>query len=720
MKTKKILLFTAMFLFIMTLFAILPNKVLATIPTGMSQEFKNILDEEGKLVVKDTTMVENKLDIINEYLGKYNVTNGSTNYNFYASNYDESLSKCTIVRNVFGSSTPTTPEQYEIEVVFQEEYSQDFKNILKDGKLEIRSSVQSDKKEKVSRGVQALSNENYSFAISNYYDYTKNKTVNLINDECTKVTIKMINKTTYKIVEQHVIEITYNTEKSDEFKSILNLNKEGKLVVNGVKPTDENTFRMYFELLIYKENENMNYENLAEDFSSCDFIVNGETHNVNIVYNYNNAIKQQMDSFIKNFPSDIEYFKVRDLELINYWVNNVGKGETESLDMFSGELKSYLNYKNMKFYVDNRAGDNGPFYTERVGIAVFKYDDVIYNIVDESLGTRAEHIIYVPNQTGSTKEELMKAAQKRIDEYLGKEGIVTITYGGTAYEAWAKTIYDSRQDWPEMDQNMTFEEFLELGNVFIPTYDNFEQISGFEGITEDDETFIVTVKVGNKQESFHILIKKDTSKMITPEYKTADLTTDIEISSNSSSIPLDTSIEAKKVTNGTEYEKIIKLLDVKENAMYDLKLYSGSLEDYITKLEDETFEVRIPVPENLKDKELATYYTTDDGKIEKYDVEVKDGYAIFKTKHFSIYTLAENESNIDEEDNNIENTTGSNTTENTTEENNTENTVQTSDITNKTNPKTGDNIILYVIIAGISIIVLGTAIIIRRQVDKQK
>lgn len=146
--------------------------------------------------------------------------------------------------------------------------------------------------------------------------------------------------------------------------------------------------------------------------------------NVDIVYNYNNTIKEEMYSFIKKFPSNIEYFNVRDLELINYWVNNVGKNETESLDMFSGELKSYLNYKNMDFYVDNRAGENSPFYTLRLGIAVFKYDNVIYHI-DDALGTQAEHIIYVPNETGNTKEELMSAAQKRIDEYLGKKGVVT-------------------------------------------------------------------------------------------------------------------------------------------------------------------------------------------------------------------------------------------------------------------------------------------------------
>ena len=133
--------------------------------------------------------------------------------------------------------------------------------------------------------------------------------------------------------------------------------------------------------------------------------------NVDIVYNYNNTIKEKMDHFIKKFPSNIEYFNVR-------------KNETESLDMFSGELKSYLNYKNMDFYVDNRAGENSPFYTLRLGIAVFKYDNVIYHI-DDALGTQAERVIYVPSETGNTKEELMSAAQKRIDEYLGKKGVVT-------------------------------------------------------------------------------------------------------------------------------------------------------------------------------------------------------------------------------------------------------------------------------------------------------
>lgn len=709
MKTKKKLLLITIFVFMIAMFTVASNKVLAAIPEGMSEKFKNILNEDGKLIVKDTTMRDNKYEVLNEYLSKYN----GTNYNFYIVNHKEDFSTCKIARSVVNNGTP---EEYEIKVVFQEKVSEEFKSILKNGKLEIRTSNQNNMKEKISRYLRALSekNPNYTFSISNYYDGTKS--VDLINEDCTKVTIRMGSKSSYKTVEQHVIEVTCNSEKSEVFKNYLN--KNGKIEMNAVKPANEIIFERYFEFLLMDEESgnDISFENLAEDFSSVDLTVNGETHNVGIVYNYNNDVKTKFDNYIKNFPSDIEYFQVRDLELINYWVNNVGKDGTESLDMFSGKLKSYLNYKNMKFYVDNRAGDNGSFYTLRLGIAVFKYDDVIYNIYD-TLGTKAEHIIYVPSETSNTKEALMAAAQKRINEYLGKEGIVTISYAGTAYETWAKELYDNREIyWPGIDENITFEEFLQSGNVFIPTYNDFEEVSGLKGLKENDETFIATVKVGGKQESFHIVIKNDSSKMVTPSYKTADITTDIEISSNSSSIPLDTSIKAQKITNGTEYEKILKLLAIRENAMFDLKLYSDSLEKYITKLDDGTFEVKIPVPENLKGKKLIAYYVTDDGKTEEYEVEVKDGYAIFNTKHFSIYTLAETKTN--EENNN--NDEQGNNNENGSEENGTgknETNKENENIENS--PRTGDNIV--VLVGTLFIAVIGTVATIKfRRYNKTK
>ena len=129
--------------------------------------------------------------------------------------------------------------------------------------------------------------------------------------------------------------------------------------------------------------------------------------------------------------------------------------------------------------------------------------------------------------------------------------------------------------------------------------------------------------------------------MVTPEYKTVDVKNNVEISSDSADIPLDTSIEVDKLTSGTVYDKIMEVLGVEENETYDLKLYSDSLKDYFSKLENGSFEVRIPVSEKLKDKELVAYYVDANDKVVEYSVSIEDGYAVFATNHFSIYTLAE-------------------------------------------------------------------------------
>ncbi len=102
--------------------------------------------------------------------------------------------------------------------------------------------------------------------------------------------------------------------------------------------------------------------------------------------------------------------------------------------------------------------------------------------------------------------------------------------------------------------------------------------------------------------------------------------------------------------------------------MYDLKLFSKSLDNYVSKLVNGSFEVKIPIKDEYKNKNLIAYYVDDNGKVTEYEVTVKDGYAIFNTDHFSIYTLG---------------------------------------VKNVNNPQTGDNIINSVILAFVSIICLS-------------
>lgn len=605
--------------------------------TTMSDEFKQILNDEGKLVVTDTTLSENKITFLKEYL----------NNKYKVSNYNEENSTCDL-------TFFNTNETHNIEVVYEERISDDFNSILKNGKLQIPSSSKNGVRESIDRYLQRISEDNqkYYFGCS-YYEHNEegeeaeDETV-LINKECTKVTIRMKNRET-GILEQHTVEILYLTKMSENFKKKLNLNESGKLILNSTEPKNGDDM---FWLLYLKFNENnpeegYYFENPSADCTEIDITIDPnkeseETHRVKIGYDYDKKIKQKLQGFISSFPKNIEFFHVRDLDIINYFIYNIESDDTEHLDAFSGELKSAIKNNNIKYSVYNKMGD-GMFerlFVERKGIALFEFNDVIY-YMDSGLGTKAQSIIYVPNGTGNTKEKLMEAAQKRIDEYLGKRATATITYKESAYDYWLHTQYEENvQD----KANLTFEEFVSKKYDYINKESEEEDLKNYfgnNGIAKNDDIFNVTIKVGNKEKSFPFVIKKDSSKMIKPNHTTTDMITNVEINSPATSVPLDTSVEAEKITEGNEYDRIIEVLGIKDNEMFDLKLYSDSLEKYIEKLSDGTFEVRIPISEKFKGKNnLIVYYVDENNDKKEYEVEVKDNFAIFYTDHFSIYTLA--------------------------------------------------------------------------------
>jgi len=84
-------------------------------------------------------------------------------------------------------------------------------------------------------------------------------------------------------------------------------------------------------------------------------------------------------------------------------------------------------------------GDGGQFFTSVEGFAPFRYDGVIYGA--KQLGVKANHVIYVPDTTGDTAEELAAAAQKRIDEYAG-EGVFEVTYVAEGVLDYLVSEYD--------------------------------------------------------------------------------------------------------------------------------------------------------------------------------------------------------------------------------------------------------------------------------------
>lgn len=455
---------------------------------------------------------------------------------------------------------------------------------------------------------------------------------------------------------------TLAEEMSEGFREMLN--KDGELEVKTIRPTTDNEAMILLSDYLYATTEKIFIDPVTcnDDYTKCELSYNPgwtldqtEKHEVDIIYNYDESIKRIIDGYSSRIPEDLEYFEVRDMELINFWVN--GKGDVETLINYSSHLKEYLDYKN--FIIDLRMGNDAPFLTMASGIANFTYDGVLYG-ARLGTGVRAKHIIFVDEETGNTKEELAEAAQNRIDEYVG-EGKVEVQYKGEDLYHYFVDMYDeeiqkyqnildaemakpeNEQDYATlMDSKFWVEQYNEYKEYFIESYNSEDGENAFLKDAEGDYYFSATIKDGNEEKEYLFIIVKDSNSMIKPTYKTSDLGTDVTITSEASSIPLDTLVQVEKLTSGEEYEKIIKVLNNINIESFDVNLYSKSLEDYIRKLEDGTFEVKIPISEKFKGKEknLVVYYISDDGKIEPFTVETKDGYAVFTTNHFSTYTLA--------------------------------------------------------------------------------
>ncbi|MBR2012765.1 MAG: S-layer homology domain-containing protein [Clostridia bacterium] len=453
-----------------------------------------------------------------------------------------------------------------------------------------------------------------------------------------------------------------NEEMSEDFRAPLT---DGKIVFNYAKPSadDEAVWLIAEEFCMANPDFYFDPEGFNEDFTKVEIGLymgteKEEVHEVDVVWNYDPEVLQSAQAFIEKFPEGRPWFNVSDLELVNYWVYRNPDSELDSLANYSGELKAILGNSNFLYNVEVRGGADDVFYTERIGSAKLIHDGKVY-FASSMIGARAEHAIYVPESTADTKDALIAAAQKKIDDYIG-ENVIKITaatetvtdyYNNTLAEydeemANAQEIFDRETAKPEeerdwlayWDAKFTLDDTPGYKQYFIDSFNEGGDLHFLKNATGD---FFFNVEIIETEETYKFVIIKDDDKLVVPTYATVDLNTNISVTADSSTIPLDTMIEVEKLTEGEEYDRIIQILDVEENETFDIKLHSGSLDKYVTKLGDGKFEVKIPVPEKLQGKALTVYYVDQNNEPVEYDVTPQGDFVVFATDHFSIYTLAE-------------------------------------------------------------------------------
>lgn len=452
----------------------------------------------------------------------------------------------------------------------------------------------------------------------------------------------------------------------------------GKLVINGIEPQDENEAYDRFAEHFFKlgvDDYQIAPASCDGTFTTCYLVYHldkddQEDKEIEIVYNYDKDVKKVVDNLIDTMGNKTT-FKLTDMEIINYFLYG---SEDSNLSSFSLDFRKALNYKN--FELDVRGGDEHPFFKENIGIAEFIYNNTVYSYKD-GFGVSAEQIIYIDNNATDIKE----AIKKRITDTFGNVNIEVLD--GSTVENFlesernsAKEIYNQNLSYYQGQGYTSAEQYAE--KYMNDNYYNDDATYHFLLSSSVLENYYI-LKINNKEYNFAVI--KDSSKINNNlNYLTIDTKTNVEINTLSA-LPLDTLIKVAKLTSGEEYDKIVKILNTTNLDMFDLKLFSKSADNYITKLEDGTFEVKLPISEELKDKNLVVYYVTSEGKIEEYEVIVKDGFAIFKTNHFSIYSLAEKTSSIINES------------------------------ADEENPKTFDNVLLYITMGIISLIGLSGATI---------
>ncbi len=422
-------------------------------------------------------------------------------------------------------------------------------------------------------------------------------------------------------------------EISPEFATILN--SKGELVLKRYAPANEmDVFvlfdALYFDYFEFASGPKFNFISASYNNDDKTIIAQRvdenynvfESRKVKLVFECDEATRKEIEEIASKLPAGKDVggyvepyrFTVTDLELINYWSACTEERTNENvLINYSDEFKKLIGYKN--FLIDTRMGNSDRLYTFAQGIAEFKYNGTVY--AGREMAVQANHILYVPDSTEDTAEAVTAAAQKRVDEYLGKDK-VKLVYMDTLFN-----VIDA-------------EHFAETGTHLSPDIDLEVELET-EGVKKDDYCFKITVNDLEHQ----LIVRRDSGKMVTPVYKSVDMATNVSVNTTDSSVPLDTVMKVDELKSGTVYEDIIKTLDVEDNVTYDIKLQSESLDKHITKLNNGKFEVKIPVPEALKGQNLTVYYVDENKKITEHKTtKTDDGYAVFETDHFSIYTLA--------------------------------------------------------------------------------
>lgn len=363
--------------------------------------------------------------------------------------------------------------------------------------------------------------------------------------------------------------------------------------------------------LSYRVNVVLDIMQCNDDFSECELFIGSyegddyeeDSRTVKVKWaEADKDVKAKVDTYVKKVD-EVEDFLIEDLNRVkNIRINH----HTDDLYLanallFSDEFNELGFDRDIDVRTYFRSGANGEPLMYNQGSLVFVYDGILYGGFFayhsySGISLSSNNVLYIPDETENTPEAFVAAAQKRLDEYFGKNVV--------------------KVEKAQKHENTTL-------------YGGSAKTSGY----------YYKFYVDDDPEAHLFYVVKDSSKMQNPLVKAKD-DSGVTLETESADVYPGSKFTVNKLDKDSkEFKDILKKLGIKEGIAYDFKLYSLD-DELISKLSNGKFVVSIPISDDLVGKDLIVYYIDGD-KIEEYDVTIKDGMAQFITDHFSTYVLAE-------------------------------------------------------------------------------
>lgn len=458
--------------------------------------------------------------------------------------------------------------------------------------------------------------------------------------------------------------------------------KENKEVT--IKSVPPKTEMQYYQVdEVFNSETGLNMDDCNSTYTVCNITKSNGTvvaTDVEIIYDYDEDVKEVVDDILAKVPEGGISFTLNDIEMLYYLHDYAAYYHSDDNEdpekepnplIYSHAYNSFMGYKNFVF--EPRMGYDEQFAIYKAGTASFKYNDTVYGFSDgisayvpvllfveddetnvkDALQTRLEKyfpgIVINEDTTGSPPQEFQRQLDERRDNYRECKG----------YREIINRIEPIAVDNRTEEERNEYETASNNWNNMCPYY-------SYEELFEDEEAYMEDFEADLRSEEWRFVddmvpayyevvfkdgvgvivgVARDSDLVFNGEIKvvTSDSSSDVTISAGNV-IPLDTLIQVAILTDGEEYERIVKVLekvvDTDYVEMFDLKLFSKAANDYITKLDNGSFEVKIPISKAFEGENLVVYYVDEKGETVAYEVTIKDGYAVFNTDHFSIYTLA--------------------------------------------------------------------------------